>query len=79
MRTSRRPIPIKWFSYMTEGISFFDADETPLEKPEVYVFDSLQEFEKWLADECDCNIVGALSVSWINGERNDEPILKARG
>lgn len=60
-------------------VSFFDAEEETLVDPQLYEFDSIEEFQDWAEEQDECNMVDHLCVLWVNGEIEQELIYDLRG
>lgn len=64
-------------------MSFFDAEEIPLEDPILYSFKSIDEFIKWWNRSWDeggekIDLLSCLSILWVNGIINQDTIYKLR-
>ncbi len=77
----KKTYPDKVLFLYDKEASFFDIDDVVPESPVTYVFDTLEEFEKWmdLDDRDFCDIVSDMAVLWVNGERDQSVIYKMRG
>ncbi len=65
-------------------LSFFDAEDAPLVKPRLYLFESTDEFIKWHEDSWKdggekINLLSELGVLWINGIIDQKVIYEIRG